>query len=295
MTKKVFIGVGHGGTDSGAVKYIVEKEYTLKTAKAVAEYLKEYGIEYKLSRTADIDTDMDGKVKMCNDYKPDMVIDVHYNAGGGTGFEVFHSVVGGTSKTLATNINNEVKKIFSSRGIKTKKLDNGRDYFAIIRETEAPAVLVEGGFVDTKSDADFIKANYKKLAKAYADGIAKTLGVTAKKTTAKVEAAEKEVNKVYRIRKSWDNVSSQIGAYKSLDGAKKACKGGYTVYDWNGKAVYTKPENKYIDYTVKLGDTLWNLAVKYLGDGNKYKDIMIASGITSTTLVRGQKLKIPKK
>ena len=30
MSKKVFIGVGHGGTDSGAVKYIVEKEYTLK-------------------------------------------------------------------------------------------------------------------------------------------------------------------------------------------------------------------------------------------------------------------------
>ena len=25
MSKKVFIGVGHGGTDSGAVKYIVEK------------------------------------------------------------------------------------------------------------------------------------------------------------------------------------------------------------------------------------------------------------------------------
>ena len=82
---KVFIGVGHGGTDSGAVKYIVEKDYTLRTAQAVAEYLKEYGIEFKLSRTADVDTDMDSKVKMCNDYNPDLVIDVHYNAGGGTG------------------------------------------------------------------------------------------------------------------------------------------------------------------------------------------------------------------
>ena len=36
MSKKVFIGVGHGGTDSGAVKYIVEKEYTLKTAFALS-------------------------------------------------------------------------------------------------------------------------------------------------------------------------------------------------------------------------------------------------------------------
>ena len=31
MSKKVFIGVGHGGNDPGAVKYITEKDNTLKT------------------------------------------------------------------------------------------------------------------------------------------------------------------------------------------------------------------------------------------------------------------------
>ena len=91
-----------------------------------------------------------------------------------------HSIVGGTSKTLANNINEEVKKIVSSRGIKTKLDSNNRDYFAIIRETEAPAVLLEGGFVDNKKDADFIKKNYKKLAEAYAKGIVKTLGIKEK-------------------------------------------------------------------------------------------------------------------
>lgn len=178
MSKKVFIGVGHGGSDPGAVSYIIEKDYTLKTAKAIGEYLKEYGIEYKLSRTVDIDTDMNGKVKTCNTFKPDIVVDVHFNAGGGTGFEAYYSIVGGTSKKLAENINAEVKKIFTSRGIKTKTGSDKKDYFAIIRETDAPAVLCEGGFVDNKSDADFIKSSYKKLAKAYADGIAKTLGVS---------------------------------------------------------------------------------------------------------------------
>ena len=160
MSKKVFIGVGHGGSDSGAVKYIIEKEYTLKVAKLVAEYLKARGIEYKLSRTADVDTDMNSKVKMCNDYKPDLVIDIHFNAGGGKGFEVYRYSGGGTSLTLANNINTEVKKIMSSRGVKTKLGSNGKDYFAIIRDTNAPAVLLEGGFVDSKSDANFIKANY---------------------------------------------------------------------------------------------------------------------------------------
>ncbi len=185
MSKKVFIGVGHGGTDSGAVKYIVEKEYTLKTAFALSEILSKYGVDFKLSRTQDIDTDMGSKVAMCNKYAPDLVVDIHFNAGGGQGFEVYYSRVGGTSKTLANNINTEVKKIMSSRGVKTKLGNGGTDYFAIIRETAAPAVLLEGGFVDSKKDADFIKANYKKLAEAYAKGILKTLGISTAASPAK--------------------------------------------------------------------------------------------------------------
>jgi peptidoglycan hydrolase-like protein with peptidoglycan-binding domain len=44
--------------------------------------------------------------------------------------------------------------------------------------------------------------------------------------------------KYYRIRKSWTDSASQLGAYINLENAKKACEDGYTVYDWNGKAVY---------------------------------------------------------
>ncbi|MGI6010742.1 MAG: glycoside hydrolase family 73 protein [Ruminococcus sp.] len=44
----------------------------------------------------------------------------------------------------------------------------------------------------------------------------------------------------YRIRKSWEDEDSQLGAFLDLDLAKKNCKKGYTVYDWNGEAVYEK-------------------------------------------------------
>ena len=47
---------------------------------------------------------------------------------------------------------------------------------------------------------------------------------------------------MYRIRKSWADAGSQIGAYENLDNAKAACKAGYTVYDKDGKAVYSKAE-----------------------------------------------------
>lgn len=52
-----------------------------------------------------------------------------------------------------------------------------------------------------------------------------------------------------------------------------------------------KPED-YIIYTVVKGDNLWNIAKKYLGNGNKYKDIMDWNNLKSETIYAGQKFKI---
>ena len=43
----------------------------------------------------------------------------------------------------------------------------------------------------------------------------------------------------YRIRKSWADAESQLGAYLDLELAKEACEEGYSVYDWNGDVIYT--------------------------------------------------------
>lgn len=43
---------------------------------------------------------------------------------------------------------------------------------------------------------------------------------------------------------TWADSKSQIGAYKSLENAKKEWKQGYTIYDWNGKAVYPVQTSK---------------------------------------------------
>ena len=51
--------------------------------------------------------------------------------------------------------------------------------------------------------------------------------------------AQPETEKLYRVRKSWTDVQSQIGAYTVLENAKKACLPGYSVYDEDGKQVYT--------------------------------------------------------
>lgn len=50
--------------------------------------------------------------------------------------------------------------------------------------------------------------------------------------------AQPVVEPLYRVRKIWTDISSQLFA-GTLEGAKKACPSGYSVYDENGKAVYT--------------------------------------------------------
>ena len=57
---------------------------------------------------------------------------------------------------------------------------------------------------------------------------------------------------MYRIRQSWDNAQSQVGAYSSLENAKKACPVGYTVYDKNGKAVYTNADETVAELKQKI-------------------------------------------
>lgn len=46
-------------------------------------------------------------------------------------------------------------------------------------------------------------------------------------------------------------------------------------------------------YTVKKGDTLWDIAAKYLGSGSRYREIMSLSKTTSTTIHVGQILTLP--
>ena len=50
---------------------------------------------------------------------------------------------------------------------------------------------------------------------------------------------KKEPKILYRVRKTWTDKKSQIGAYKVYNNAVKACKEGYSVFDDNGNILYT--------------------------------------------------------
>ena len=190
---RVFVGVGHGGTETGAVANgLIEKDLNLVIASKCTQVLREHGVEVLMSRTKDESDTLTSEISECNAYEPDLAIDIHNNASGGDGAEVFYSVVGGKGKDLATNILDEIVKIGqNSRGIKTRKNEKGFDFYGFIRCTYAPACIVECAFLDSK-DHEIVDTLEEQNAfgTAIAKGVLKTLGIQYKAhTKSKVDTA----------------------------------------------------------------------------------------------------------
>lgn len=213
MDERVFIGVGHGGSDPGAVANgFKEKDLNLPIALACRDELERHGITVLMSRTKDEDETLSGKINMCNDFNPHLALDIHNNAGGGDGAEVFHSRHGGTGKILANNILSEIVRIGqNSRGAKTLINSKGVDGYLFIRNTYSPAVIVECAFLDHKKDIQIIDtaAEQKTMGVAIAKGILKTLGIAYKEPVAAAP------DKYYRV---------QVGAFKDPKNAENLLK-----------------------------------------------------------------------
>lgn len=206
--KKVFIGVGHGGKDGGATGRggLLEKDLNLSIARACGAALERSGVKVQFSRTKDEHDPVDQEVKECNAFAPDLAVDIHNNAGGSDGAEVFHSRGGGLGKTAAQNILAEITKLGQkSRGAKTRLNASGSDYYAFIRDTKAHAVIVECAFVDS-ADIGLIdtEAERVQVGEAIARGILATLGL-------KYVARGSADGSVYRV---------QCGAYSKRENAE---------------------------------------------------------------------------
>lgn len=177
---KIFIGVGHGGADPGAVNgEIVESHCNLMVALTLESELKRHGMQVCLSRYGDEPDKLAEEIAECNAYSPDFAIEIHTNAGGGSGFEVYHQVTSDWSKyrlsyRMAQKLQAEVQKY---QQVTPRDLKAGAD-FAWLKQVQAPAVLCENFFVDGPKASVFAKQDaLKALAKAYARAILGYYGI----------------------------------------------------------------------------------------------------------------------
>lgn len=232
------------------------REWTLndRVARFFAEAASEYeGVE--LLRVDDpkgsTEITLETRCKKANDWGADFCLAIHHNAGINLGSGGGICAYAYKEGTKAAEYRDEIyDACIAAGGIKGNRYDPKLTAnFYVLKNTKAPAVLMEYGFMDSTVDAPIIltEAYSKLVGYATMEGIAKVAGLKKKPSTV-TQATAGEGEQIYRVRTSWDKPSSQTGAYKSLENAKKVCPVGYSVYDKDGKAVYTnKPSSDPVD------------------------------------------------
>lgn len=155
---KIAIFAGHGGSDPGACAHgRTEANEVLKIANSAAAILESAGHEIIRNRTTNTFVSVNQNISIANNNNVDYVVEIHLNAGGGKGTETYHSIVGGEGQTLAQRVNSRLASLgFANRGAKTKRGADGSDYLGIIRETKAPAILIEVCFIDNADDLQLL-------------------------------------------------------------------------------------------------------------------------------------------
>lgn len=179
----VVIDPGHGGKDMGTQsiqgpKYY-EKNLVLSTSMAVCQYLRMLGYHPVLTRDSDVFIELKDRALFANAKKPIAFVSIHFNSAPSTqaeGIEVYYynsekdAKRTHDSKLLAGKM---LESILCYTKAKSRGVKHGN--FLVIRETEMPAVIVEGGFMTHEEEMHRIRdpAYLKKLAWGIAQGIKK--------------------------------------------------------------------------------------------------------------------------
>lgn len=101
-----------------------------------------------------------------------VVVSIHANAGGGTGFEVYTSPGQTKADEIATALIEQLQQDFPEIKMRKDMADGDPDKeaeFYILKHTKAPAILAENLFMDNESDCQLLMTEdfRDKLADSY--------------------------------------------------------------------------------------------------------------------------------
>ncbi len=168
---------GHGGFDMGATSnQVEEKKLTLHTAVLVRNHLSRMGYRVILTRSRDIFLPLEERTSIANRTKSHLLVSLHYNAfksPHATGIEVYYYGKGSkwkciNSKRLAEAV---LSRMLSHTGAASRGVKCGN--FHIVRESNMPAILIEGGFITHPSEREKLKSEryLNHLARGIAEGV----------------------------------------------------------------------------------------------------------------------------
>jgi len=177
----IILDAGHGGTDEGAkVSAFQEKKIALTTTLLTKKHLEEMGYRVILTRSRDMYVPLPRRVSIANKTQAALFVSLHYNASKNhtaKGIEIFYH---DSSEILRTRASRRLASCILPFLIdQTEALSRGvkQGNFYVIRETQMPAVLIEGGFMTNFEERSLLKDKeyLDKIAKGVALGIDKYL------------------------------------------------------------------------------------------------------------------------
>jgi N-acetylmuramoyl-L-alanine amidase len=189
----VVLDPGHGGQDSGAMcGTILEKDLTLDIAQRVDRLLQAQGLATLMTRVGDSYVSLQDRVAVTNRARDCIFVSIHFNESkkAASGIETYYAEhqsapaprlvswipffqgPAAEDPTLASQ--SLARFIQDSMLARTKAPDRGTkpEQFFVIANVAAPAVLVEGGFLNKEEIAKLESNDYRdQMAAAISEGI----------------------------------------------------------------------------------------------------------------------------
>ncbi|NJN73848.1 MAG: N-acetylmuramoyl-L-alanine amidase, partial [Limnothrix sp. RL_2_0] len=154
----ILLDPGHGGNESGSVgpTGYPEKAVNLVVSKKIQQLLEAKGAQVNLTRTEDVDVSLGRRQELIREQQPTLALSIHYNALPDAGDAENTAGIGmfwynAQSHDLAQFLHDELTQNLGreSYGVFWNNL-------ALTRPTEAPAVLLELGFMINPDEFEWI-------------------------------------------------------------------------------------------------------------------------------------------
>ena len=176
LGKTVVLDPGHGGSGNpGAVNGSrLEKNDNLRLGLAVRDILVAKGVNVVMTRSTDVDVSLTERSNISNRNNADLFVAFHRDsstnpAANGVGTFIYTAAPARTAG-YAFNVSDSI----ADAGVQTNR-GVIRANFAVLRNTVAPAMLLEMGFITNTRDNQLFDTNLNAYANAIANGIVTSL------------------------------------------------------------------------------------------------------------------------
>jgi N-acetylmuramoyl-L-alanine amidase len=198
--KTICLDAGHGGINGGTISALdgrAEKEFTLDWARRLGNLLSASGWTVFYTRTNDLDVSLSNRVAVAESHQTDLFISLHFNSSAPdhrqSGLETYCLTPTGMPSTLtrgyadvwsdiypnnahdianiqlATRLHSVLLPVSSEedRGIRRAR------FMGVLLGQRRPAVLIEGGYLSNRNEAERIENGEfrQKLAEAVASAL----------------------------------------------------------------------------------------------------------------------------